>query len=115
MYFCLCFSTLLGFLNMSGFIILEGNYYFLPMMPGGRVGCTLLNEKATNDMIDIKPFLEATKYGEYTYKYLYDFDEEIYDQTIEVCFLEYKRPEQQFESLEALKEQLKKDIEENNY
>lgn len=47
--------------------------------------------------------------------YLYDFEEEIYDQTIEVCFLEYKRPEQQFESLEALKEQLKRDIEENNY
>ena len=47
--------------------------------------------------------------------YLYDFEEEIYDQMIEVCFLEYKRPEQRFENLEALKEQLKKDIEENNY
>jgi len=47
--------------------------------------------------------------------YLYDFEEEIYDQTIEVCFHEYKRPEQQFESLEALKEQLKRDIQENNY
>jgi len=47
--------------------------------------------------------------------YLYDFDEEIYDRLIEVCFLGFKRPEQKFESLEALKEQLKKDIEENNY
>lgn len=47
--------------------------------------------------------------------YLYDFEEEIYDQTIEVRFQEYKRPEQRFESLEALKEQLKRDIEENNY
>lgn len=47
--------------------------------------------------------------------YIYDFEEEIYDQMIEVRFHEYKRPEQQFESLEALKEQLKRDIQENNY
>ncbi len=47
--------------------------------------------------------------------YLYDFDEEIYDQAIEVYLYAFKRGEQCFESLEALKEQLKKDIEEKNY
>ena len=30
--------------------------------------------------------------------YLYDFDEEIYDRLIEVCFLGFKRPEQKFEA-----------------
>lgn len=44
--------------------------------------------------------------------YLYDFDEEIYDETIEVYLLEYKRPEMRFGSLEELKMQLKLDIEE---
>lgn len=42
--------------------------------------------------------------------YLYDFREEIYGEDIEVRLLEFKRPEQRFASLEALKEQLKEDI-----
>ena len=41
--------------------------------------------------------------------YLYDFEEEIYGSMIEVQLLSYKRPEQRFESVEALKEQLAKD------
>ena len=44
--------------------------------------------------------------------YLYDFNEEIYDQTIEVCLYAFKRGEQKFQSLDELKQQLKKDIEE---
>lgn len=43
--------------------------------------------------------------------YLYDFDDEIYDKSIEVSLYAFKRPEQRFESLEALKEQLARDIE----
>lgn len=46
--------------------------------------------------------------------YLYDFDEEIYDEAIEVYLHAFKRPEQKFNSLEALKEQLKQDIEEGS-
>lgn len=44
--------------------------------------------------------------------YLYDFDREIYGEQIEVYLLKFKRPEQHFESVEALKEQLYLDIQE---
>lgn len=43
--------------------------------------------------------------------YLYDFKEDIYDTFITVRLLSFCRPERKFESLEALKIQLKKDIE----
>ena len=42
--------------------------------------------------------------------YLYDFEEEIYGEEIEVRLHRFKRPEQRFENLDALKEQLKRDI-----
>ncbi|MCM1325079.1 MAG: riboflavin biosynthesis protein RibF [Bacteroidales bacterium] len=42
--------------------------------------------------------------------YLYDFTEEIYGEPLEVYLKAFKRPEKRFESLEALKEQLRKDI-----
>ncbi len=42
--------------------------------------------------------------------YLYDFQEEIYDESIEVRLYAFKRPEQRFENLEELKRQLAKDI-----
>lgn len=43
--------------------------------------------------------------------YLFDFDRDLYGQEIEVQLLTFERPERKFESLEALKEQLKKDKE----
>ena len=42
--------------------------------------------------------------------YLYDFQEEIYEEEIEVRLLQFKRPEQHFADIEALKEQLQRDI-----
>lgn len=42
--------------------------------------------------------------------YLYDFSGTIYGEEIEVYLCEFLRPEQRFESLEALQAQLKKDI-----
>ena len=42
--------------------------------------------------------------------YLYNFHEEIYGEHIEVCLREFRRPEQRFESVEALKVQLEQDI-----
>lgn len=42
--------------------------------------------------------------------YLYDFDQEIYGESIEVYLLAFRRPERQFENVEALKTQLKEDI-----
>lgn len=41
--------------------------------------------------------------------YLYDFNGDLYDREIEVQLLSYKRPEERFESVEALKEQLARD------
>lgn len=43
--------------------------------------------------------------------YLYNFDNEIYDEDIEVYLKEFKRPERKFENLDALKAQLDYDIE----
>jgi riboflavin kinase/FMN adenylyltransferase len=41
--------------------------------------------------------------------HIFDFQEDIYDQTISIKFIARVRDEQKFESLEALKEQLKND------
>lgn len=43
--------------------------------------------------------------------YLYDFAQEIYEEAVEVYLCGFRRPEMQFEGLEALKNQLKEDIE----
>lgn len=43
--------------------------------------------------------------------YLYDFEGDIYGEPIEVYLLRFSRPEQRFESVEALRRQLEKDIE----
>lgn len=42
--------------------------------------------------------------------YLYDFDESIYGERIEVYLGEFRRPERKFDSLDALKRQLEEDI-----
>lgn len=42
--------------------------------------------------------------------YLYDFDGMIYGEDIEVYLCEFLRPERRFESVQALREQLKRDI-----
>lgn len=44
--------------------------------------------------------------------YLYDFSETIYGKQITVNLLRFKRPEMKFESVEKLKEQMQRDIEE---
>ncbi|MCM1303416.1 MAG: bifunctional riboflavin kinase/FAD synthetase [Lachnospiraceae bacterium] len=42
--------------------------------------------------------------------YLYDFSGDIYGEQIEVYLLEFSRPEQRFESVDALRRQLERDI-----
>jgi riboflavin kinase/FMN adenylyltransferase len=44
--------------------------------------------------------------------YLYDFDNDVYGNEMEVYLLKHKRPEMKFESVDALKEQMASDIEE---
>lgn len=43
--------------------------------------------------------------------YLYDFDREIYDEEIQVQLMAFHRPEQRFDSVDALKRQLRADME----
>lgn len=75
--------------------------YYSQVLAGGTVyrGITNIGRKPTVS--------DAQAVGVETY--LYDFEEEIYGSMIEVQLLSYKRPEQRFESVEALKEQLAKD------
>jgi len=42
--------------------------------------------------------------------YLLDFDHDIYGEDVEVRFLQYLRPEQKFENLEALTKQIELDV-----
>ncbi len=46
--------------------------------------------------------------------YIYDFNQDIYGKEIQVCLYKFKRAEQKFESLEALKAQLQVDIKDGN-
>ena len=41
--------------------------------------------------------------------YLFDFNEDIYGKSIEVDLITYLRPEQKFESVEALRQQIERD------
>ncbi len=43
--------------------------------------------------------------------YLYDFHREVYGETVEIQLLSFRRPERRFESVQALQEQLRQDIE----
>ncbi len=47
--------------------------------------------------------------------YIYEFDKDVYGRTAVVRLLKYKRPEKKFEDLEALKQQMMKDIEEGRH
>lgn len=42
--------------------------------------------------------------------YLYDFDQDAYGEPVEIYFLAFRRPERQFDNVEALKNQLQEDI-----
>lgn len=46
--------------------------------------------------------------------YLYDFEKDVYGKEIAVELLAFKRPEQKFDSVEALKEQMHRDIDEGS-
>ena len=60
--------------------------------------------------IGYKPTIEETEKVMGVETYLYGFDADAYGAEIEVSLYEFKRPEQKFESLEALKAQVDEDI-----
>ena len=43
--------------------------------------------------------------------HLFDFNRDIYGQDVEVGFLKFLRPEKKFENLDALVQQIRKDVE----
>jgi riboflavin kinase / FMN adenylyltransferase len=59
--------------------------------------------------IGIRPTLEQTKGERILEIHLFDFDQDIYGDEVEVSFLEYLRPEKKFDSLTLLKEQIGRD------
>ena len=46
------------------------------------------------------------------FKMVYDFDEDVYGEELEVYLLYFKRPEMRFDSVDALMKQMSEDIEE---
>lgn len=62
---------------------------------------------ATN--VGYKPTVDGSFLGVETY--LYDLDEDLYGKEAEVSFLHYRRPEQKFSDLDALKTQMLRDLE----
>jgi riboflavin kinase/FMN adenylyltransferase len=59
--------------------------------------------------IGVRPTLEQTKGERILEIHLFDFDQDIYGDEVEVSFLEYLRPEKKFDSLTQLKEQIGRD------
>jgi riboflavin kinase / FMN adenylyltransferase len=59
--------------------------------------------------IGIRPTLEQTKGERILEIHLFDFDQDIYGDEVEVSFLEYLRPEKKFDGLTQLKEQIGRD------
>lgn len=87
---------------------MEENYKLIPRN-GVYVVKSTINQKTVFGMMNIG--LNPTVAGENLAVeiHFFDFDEELYDQKISVSLLEYLRPEQKFESVAFLKQQLEKD------
>lgn len=87
---------------------MEENYKLIPRN-GVYVVKSTINQKTVFGMMNIG--LNPTVAGENLAIeiHFFDFNEELYDQKISVSLLEYLRPEQKFESVVFLKQQLEKD------
>ena len=59
--------------------------------------------------IGVRPTLEQTKGERILEIHLFDFDQDIYGDEVEVSFLEYLRPEKKFDSLVNLRQQISRD------
>lgn len=86
----------------SGKLMPPNGVYFSKVRHGGKTYRAISN-------VGYKPTVASERILGVE-SYLYDFSGTIYGEEIEVYLCEFLRPEQRFESLEALQAQLKKDI-----
>ena len=75
--------------------------YYSDVFSGGNQYCGVTN-------IGYKPTVDGSFLGVETY--LYDFHQDVYGKEATVCLRHYERPEQKFDSVESLKQQMQKDI-----
>ena len=87
---------------------IEENDKLIPHF-GVYVVKSIINQKTVFGMMNIgfNPTVAGEKLS--LEVHYFDFDEDLYNQEIRVSILEYLRPEQKFDSVAKLKEQLEKD------
>jgi riboflavin kinase/FMN adenylyltransferase len=87
---------------------MEENYKLIPRN-GVYVVKSAINQKTVFGMMNIgfNPSVAGENLA--IEIHFFDFDEDLYDQKLSVSLLEYLRPEQKFESVAFLKQQLEKD------
>ena len=61
--------------------------------------------------LGIRPTVSAGKSERVLEIHLFDFNRDIYDRDVEVRFLKFLRPEKKFENLDALVQQIRRDVE----
>ena len=119
-----CFPFFIFVTNYDDTVILE-NYlwlvsccnnfftkkYLLPSTNGVYITKTKVKGKVYKSITNIgyNPTVSDGKDKKFIETHILDFDEDIYDEKIEVFFYEFLRKEQKFESFNHLKEQLQKD------
>jgi riboflavin kinase/FMN adenylyltransferase len=59
--------------------------------------------------IGVRPTIENEAGERLLELHLFDFDQDIYGQDVEVAFLQYLRPEQKFSGIEELQAQIRRD------
>jgi riboflavin kinase/FMN adenylyltransferase len=61
--------------------------------------------------LGVRPTIGSGKSERVLEIHLFDFDRDIYGQDVEVRFLKFLRPEKKFENLDALVQQIRRDVE----
>ena len=62
--------------------------------------------------LGIRPTIKSEKSERVLEIHLFDFDRDIYGKDVEVRFLKFLRPEKKFENLDALVQQIRRDVDE---
>jgi len=72
----------------------------------------LLNGKSVRGVVNlgVRPTIQSDTLRRVLEFHLFDFDHDLYGEEIELRFLEYLRPEQKFDNLAALREQIARDV-----